>query len=85
MFGVLVPSTASGEASQSVVATANAGAGVEPRQDPNQGYFGSPMSILGAGRVDPFAKFPIEMDLHMHGLVDHSKRPFGAPPTLWRV
>lgn len=31
----------------------------------------SPMTILGAGRVDPFQTFPIEASRDIHHLVDH--------------
>jgi len=73
MFGVLVPSTISDGQGQSVEATTG-----EEQHIPYQGYHVNPTSILGAGRVNPFAQYPIEMDLHMHGLVDHSKRAVNA-------
>lgn len=34
----------------------------------------SPMTILGAGRVDPFQTFPIEATRDIHQLVDHCIR-----------
>ena len=33
----------------------------------------SPMSILGAGRVDPFANYPIQMNREEEWLIDQSK------------
>jgi hypothetical protein len=33
----------------------------------------SPQTILGAGRIDPFSSYPIDMLHHMHYLVDHCK------------
>jgi hypothetical protein len=33
----------------------------------------SPQTILGAGRIDPFSSYPIDMAHHMHYLVDHCK------------
>jgi hypothetical protein len=33
----------------------------------------SPQTILGAGRIDPFSSYPIDMPHHMHYLVDHCK------------
>ena len=36
-----------------------------------------PMSILGAGRVDPFANYPIQMNREEKWLIDQSKSPNG--------
>ena len=33
----------------------------------------SPQTILGAGRIDPFSSYPIDMTHYMHNLVDHCK------------
>ena len=30
-----------------------------------------PTTMLGAGRVDPFAAYPIKMNRNLHGLIDH--------------
>ena len=31
----------------------------------------SPLTILGAGRVDPFANYPVKMDITEYWLIDH--------------
>jgi hypothetical protein len=33
----------------------------------------SPLTILGAGRVDPFANYPVKMDITEYWLIDHGK------------
>jgi hypothetical protein len=69
MFGVLVPSTVG--QSEAVDATAEA---QRHEHDPYQGFSLSPRSILGQGRgINPLAQYPVEMDIHMHELVDNSK------------
>jgi hypothetical protein len=41
----------------------------------------SPVSLLGAGRIDPFRSYPVDSaTLHLHELMDHSK-PW-APRTF---
>jgi hypothetical protein len=39
----------------------------------------SPLTILGAGRVDPFAKYPVKMNVIEYWLIDHGMPPYLPP------
>ena len=43
----------------------------EEYRPPKRGI--SPLTILGAGRVDPFANYPVKMDITGYWLLDHGK------------
>jgi len=44
-----------------------------------------PTSVLGAGRVDPFANYPIEANAAVHELIDLCKREYSEtyPPNTF--
>lgn len=44
----------------------------------------SPMTFLGAGRIDPFSTYPIDATPEVHRLIDHCMHPWQASCMLLR-